>query len=61
MNVKVKEFISTNNNPIIQWKIDGYTYESKAYIHESLFEAYVCDWSVDSWNGIIEITTEYRM
>lgn len=59
MNIKVKDFISTNNNPLIQWKIDGYIYQSREYIHENLFEAYVCDWSVDLWDGIIEISTEY--
>lgn len=56
MDVTVKEFVSTNNNPLISWEIDGHIFNSKENIPENLLEANVWDWSVDLWSGIIEVS-----
>lgn len=60
MNIKVKELVLINNNPIILWKIDGCLFEEVNYIPEYLLEKNVFDWRVDLWNGIVIITTEYH-
>ncbi len=60
MNVTVREFILTNNNPFIYWKIDGDFWGSKENIPEYLLDRYVFDWVVDLWNASIKITTEYH-
>jgi hypothetical protein len=60
VNVKVKEFILTNNDPLVSWRIDGDFYRSRKYIPEYLLDKYVFDWGVDFWDARIEITTEYH-
>lgn len=60
MNAKVREFIFTNKNNGVKWKIDGEMFVNKNFIPEYLFEKYVFDWTVNLWEGIIEITTEYH-
>lgn len=60
MNTKVREFILTNKNNGVKWKIDGEKFTSYFSIPEYLLEKYVFDWSVNQWEGIIEITTEYH-
>lgn len=59
MNAKVREFILTNQNRGVKWKIDGTIFEDGyMFIPEYLLEKYVFDWTVNQWEGIIEITTE---
>lgn len=60
MNVTVKEFILTNKNRNVKWKIDGMLFESKYVIPDNLFEKHVFDWTVNQKEGIIEIKTEYH-
>lgn len=58
--MKVKELILTNNDPLVNWKIDGDFYRNKKYIPEYLLDRYVFDWEVDFWDARIKITTEYH-
>lgn len=59
MNAKVREFMLTNKNNGVKWKIDGTMFEDGyMFIPEYLLEKYVFDWVVNQWEGIIEITTE---
>lgn len=60
MNAKVKEFILTNKNTGVKWNIDGQMFTSNDSIPNYLLEKYVFDWTVNQWEGIILITTEYR-
>lgn len=60
MNAKVREFIMTNKNTGVKWKIDGEMFTANKFVPEYLLEKYVFDWTVNQWEGIIEITTEYR-
>lgn len=57
-NIKVKDFILSNTNPIIQWKIDGSIFNDKNFVPEHLLEKCVSDWKVNLWEGIIEIKSE---
>ena len=58
MNVKIKEFISTNKNTGVTWNIDGQMFTGNNFIPSHLLEKYVIDWTVNQWRGIIIITTE---
>lgn len=60
MNAKVKEFILTNKNRGVKWKIEGEIFTDINSIPKYVFEKYVFDWTVNKWAGIIEITTEYH-
>lgn len=60
MNVTVREFILTNNNPPASWKIDGDFYRSIKDIPGYLLDKYVFDWAADFWDARIEITTKYH-
>ena len=60
MNITVREFILTNNNPLDSWKINGDYYRTKKNIPEYVLDQYVLDWTVDFWDARIEITTEYH-
>lgn len=60
MNATVREFILTNSNPPVSWKIDGDFYRRIKDIPEYLLDRYVFDWEVDFWDARIEITTEYH-
>ena len=60
MNATVREFVLTNNNPLVSWKIDGVFYRSRKDIPEYLLDRYVFDWEADFWDARIEITTEYH-
>ena len=60
MRITVREFILTNQDPLVSWKINGDFYRSKKYIPEYLLDKYVFDWKVDFWDARIEITTEYH-
>ena len=53
----VREFILTNNNPVLSWKIDGQVFIRKRDITENLLDKYVSDWEVSLWDGIMFITT----
>ena len=57
MDMTVKEFISTNNNPLLNWEIDGHMFGRKNDIPEDLLDKYVSDWEVSFWDGIISIDT----
>lgn len=60
MNVTVKEFILTNKNSNVKWKIDGNIFTNVGLIPNDLFEKHVFDWTVNQLEGIIEIKTEYH-
>lgn len=58
MNVTVDEFISANQNKGVKWKIDGELFTPNKFIPDNLLEKYVVTWTVNQWEGIIEIMTE---
>ena len=60
MNAKVREFILTNKNTGVKWNIDGEMFTDSNFIPKYLLEKYVFDWTVNQWEGIILITTEYN-
>ena len=60
MNATVKQFILTNKNNGVKWKIDGMLFDNKDFIPTDLLEKYVFDWIVNQWEGVIEIVTEYH-
>ena len=60
MNEKVREFISTNRNSGVRWKIDGHLFNNLEYIPNDMLEKYVYSWMVNQVEGIIEISTEYH-
>ena len=60
MDTTVKEFILTNKNRNVKWKIDCMLFESIYDIPDNLLEKHVFDWTVNKWEGIIEIKTEYH-
>lgn len=60
MNTTVKEFVLSNKNNGVKWKIDGVLFSDKEYIPPYMMEKCVFDWLVNQWEGIIEITTEYH-
>lgn len=60
MNEKVRGFILTNKNTGVKWKIDGYSFNSLEDVPNDLLEKYVFSWTVNQWEGIIEISTEYH-
>lgn len=60
MNTTVKEFVFSNKNELVKWDIDGFRYLKKEYIPYDVLKKHVFDWTVNQWEGIIEITTEYR-
>lgn len=60
MNATVKEFILTNKNTNVKWKIDGMTFLQNESIPNDLLKKYVFDWTVNQMEGIIEITTEFH-
>ena len=57
MNVTVRDFINSNGNTNVKWKIDGEIYHANKFVPDELFEKYVNDWTVNQWEGVIEITT----
>lgn len=57
MDMTIREFISTNNNPLLSWEIDEQMFSRKRDIPENLLDKYVFDWEVSFWDGIIYITT----
>lgn len=60
MNEKVRGFILTNKNSGVKWKIDGCVFDNIEYIPNDVLEKYVFSWTVNQWEGIIEISTEYH-
>ena len=60
MKFTVRELVSINNNPLVNWKINGDFYNTKKNIPEYLLDQYVLDWEADFWDAKIEITTEYH-
>ena len=60
MNATVKEFIITNKNSGVKWKIDRMLFDSKNFVPTDILDKYVFDWTVNQWEGIIEITTKYH-
>ena len=58
MNTKVKEFILTNKNTGVKWRIDGMLFDEIKFVPKYVLEKYVFNWTVNQWEGIVEITTE---
>lgn len=61
MDITVNIFINTNNQKSdLKWIIDGNVFTHHYYIPQYLLEKFVCSWSVDLTEGIIEIETSYN-
>ena len=55
----VRDFISSNRNTNVKWKIDRNMFLSGEDIPTDLLDSYVFSWTVNQWEGIIEIETKY--
>lgn len=55
----VREFILTNKNTNVKWNIDGNMFLPDEDIPTDLLDSYVFSWTVNQWEGIIEIKTKY--
>lgn len=60
VNVTVKDFILTNNNTNVKWKINGIMFFPIETIPYELLEKNVSYWTVNQWEGIIEIATGFH-
>lgn len=53
--MKVKDFISTNKNSNVKWKINEEIFANYDSIPKYLLEKDILNWTVNQWEGIIEI------
>lgn len=58
MNVTVDKFILANQNRGIKWKINGELFTPDKFIPNNLLGKHVVTWTVNQWEGIVEITTK---
>ena len=58
MRSTLKEFISSNGNRGVKWKINDRLFDTNEFIGEDLLRQWVSTWTVRQWDGIIEVETE---
>ena len=55
--MSVKEFIDSNYNKNVKWKINDVLFTKNKFIPNDILEKYIIQWKVNQGEGIIEIIT----
>lgn len=56
----VKEFISSNQNTNVKWKVNGILIDDINTISDDIMNQTVSNWTVNQLEGVIVLTTSYR-